>query len=727
MGWAWTLAMNGGLGLGAYWTSKFGLRQPPGYPRVLGLAVLAWGWLTIGMELLGSIGLIARGPLLGWAGVGLAIGLACKLARRSTASPPADRPPVVPTSWEEVVSWGLILWASVVHGGISLFGPVKVISDGPIYHLYFASRWWKAGRLEWVAAPFGEAAATYFPAVGDLWFCWLVTGWGGDLLAKVGQAPFFVIAGLSAMALARRLGAGREASAVASAWFLGSPPLLYFAFEANVDAIFVAGYLLAAYFFVRHGLGDDGPASLVLGGLAAGCAMATKAPGFLFVGPLLAIGTWSAMSRGRSWPSKVGGVLSVLLGAGSVAGFWYVRDAWRAGNPLYPLHLEVGGRAWLVGWYGPGVMRLSPYYLPIGDWRSLGDIILSVVDPRLVPSWLGCLAGAWAWGSARRPTLDRWVWAASGLVVVNLLIYWTVIPYRTQQRFMIQAIGLASIPLARAFDRARSVRFAAVAFLAVHLFTAQTWPFARGVPPWDLSAEVPNDIGGLIPWPVSTFQADSLSYLACGLAAIATVWAVIRVVRSPTARRLAAGLAVVVGFVGLVVATSYPWGASPRRRFFPPFPDYYIGWLELDLRSGPEGSRVAYAGTDLPYYLLGVDLRNEVRYVNIDAHPGWLLHDYQRDALRNNSGPSTWPIPQVGWDRARPDYNGWVTNLRADRIQLLVVVRSKVGWPSYAVDPAGFPIERSWAEAHPDLFEPLYGEAQGDPIFRIYRFKPGAG
>ena len=45
----------------------------------------------------------------------------------------------------------------------SLLLAVKVVSDGPIYHLYFAARWWKAGRLILVAAPFGENAATYFP------------------------------------------------------------------------------------------------------------------------------------------------------------------------------------------------------------------------------------------------------------------------------------------------------------------------------------------------------------------------------------------------------------------------------------------------------------------------------------------------------------------------------------------------------------------------------------
>jgi hypothetical protein len=95
-----------------------------------------------------------------------------------------------PWGWDAVLCLALVLTAALVHGMPSLLQGVKVVSDGPIYHLYFAARWWKAGRLILVAAPFGENAATYFPANGDLWFTWLMAAWGGDGLAKVGQARF---------------------------------------------------------------------------------------------------------------------------------------------------------------------------------------------------------------------------------------------------------------------------------------------------------------------------------------------------------------------------------------------------------------------------------------------------------------------------------------------------------------------------------------------------------
>ncbi len=158
-----------------------------------------------------------------------------------------------PLAWDAMLSLALLLSVALVLGMRSLVLGVKVVSDGPIYHLYFAARWWKAGRLFLVASPFGENAATYFPANGDLWFAWLMASWGGELLAKVGQAPFLVLASMAAYGCSRRLGAERSASIVATCWFASCTPLLIFSFEPNVDTIFVAGYCLAAYFFCRRG------------------------------------------------------------------------------------------------------------------------------------------------------------------------------------------------------------------------------------------------------------------------------------------------------------------------------------------------------------------------------------------------------------------------------------------------------------------------------------------
>src|SRR4051812_40489556 len=81
MGLAWTLVLNGMLGLAGYWTARYGARQPAGLARGLAAATLAWAWATLGMEVLGSAGWLARGPLLLWTGLALGAGLALRATR----------------------------------------------------------------------------------------------------------------------------------------------------------------------------------------------------------------------------------------------------------------------------------------------------------------------------------------------------------------------------------------------------------------------------------------------------------------------------------------------------------------------------------------------------------------------------------------------------------------------------------------------------------------------
>jgi hypothetical protein len=619
-------------------------------------------------------------------------------------------------------------------GAKSLLLGVKVVSDGPIYHLYFAARWWKAGHLSLIPTPFGENAAPYFPANGDLWFTWLMECWGGDRLARVGQAPLLLLAGLTAYALARRLGAGGLASTIAAAWFVTCTPLCLFSFEPNVDTCFVALYLLGAFFLVSALLGDGSLqlGTLALAGLAAGGALGTKATGVVFVPPLLLVGLVGIWARKTTAIERFTSSLVLLLTPLALSGFWFARNAVLTGNPLYPLHAVIGRTTLLSGWYGTDVMRLSRYYIPRDDWRSAADILLAVLDPRLVPFWCLALGGAWAIASKRR-VQDRWVWACSALALANIALYWFMIPYRTQQRFMLHAVGLAAVPLARLFDRATWLRWAGVGLLAVHMTTYQPWPFAGtdGAIPWDQNPRILNAVGAILPLiaePNSTRTSawTGRALLIAGLApgALVMAWLWGSLVRRPSLVRLGLATATSVAFFAAACVAVYPWNMPPRARayweFYPYFADYNRGWEALERLSPPGGTRVAYAGTNLPYYLMASRLRNDVQYVNVDAHPTWLLHDYHRQAQAE--GQPTWPHPRPGWDRIAPDYSAWLANLRHARIQLLVVARANPDeGPHNVADSELFPIERGWTERHPESFTPLYGVVERDPEFRIYR------
>jgi hypothetical protein len=723
--WIWTILLKGFLLAGAYLVASHGFRQPSGMARWLATALLAWAWAILGIELLGLLDGIGRATLLLWTLAFLVAGLALGFHQLAAAASPKPWPR---GSWDlsATIALALLICCAVWLGARALLQAVKVVSDGPIYHLYFAVKWWKAGRLFLIPTPFGENAAPYFPANGDLWFTWLTVCWGGDRLARVGQAPFLLLAGLAAFALARRLGAATPAAVIATCWFLSCTPLLLFSFEPNVDTIFLAAYLLAVYFLVLYWLGDGQGQTLALACLAAGGALGTKATGVVFLPPLLLLGAFGVWRRQKGLSRRFAHLAILALTPLVLSGYWFARNAWLTGNPLYPLHLTMGGKTLLAGWYGPEVMQMSQYYLPRDDWRSALDILLAVLDPRLAPVWALALAGLWALRGKGLAT-DRWVWVCAALAVLNIGLYWVLIPYRTQQRFMLHALGLAAVPLARLLDRAGWLRACALVLLALHVATPQTWPFAayeRDIP-WDLNPRIPNALGSVLPLLAapgarSGFWSElAIWIVALGAGALVVAWCWGRLIVRPTRGRL--GLAALASS-GLMLAAGlmvYPWNREPRWQFYPWFPDYNRGWANLELLSHPEGSRVAYAGTNLPYYLMASGLRNDVRYVNIDAHPDWLLHDYHRQY--RESGHTTWNHPRPGWDRIHPNFEAWLANLRAAGIQLLVVARANPAeGPANVADPQSFPVERGWAEGHPKVFTPLYGVSENDPQFRIY-------
>jgi hypothetical protein len=735
------LVMNALLLAGAWRVAGRLVRGEGTITRVLACVVVAQTWMVVGMQLLGTAGGLSIGPLSLWSGLLFVMGLVAGRARPGDDDEaPAGSGLSEPWRIETVISVALVLWAAAYLGMQSLVLPVKVVSDGPIYHLYFAVRWWKAGRLFLVASPFGESAATYFPANGDLWFTWLTVSWGGDRLARVGQAPFLLVAGLAAYGLVRMLGSGRDAALLATCWFVTSMPFLLFSFEANVDTIFVAAYLSATYFFLLYGRGALGASALVLGGLAAGLALGTKSVGLVFVPFLLALAVGAIAARVQALGKTITASLLVAACVLIPSGFWFARNLYLTGNPLYPLHVELFGKAVLRGWYGREAMRSSPYYVPVEDWRALVDTLMAVIDPRMAPFWVASLAGAWAIGRRGRTGGggDGWVWATAALAVLNVAFYWIFIPYRTQQRFMLQGLGLAVVPLARLFDRSRVLRAVAAIVLAVHVLTPQAWPVAAREAdiPWDLSPLIPNAVSPILPVlsrAGGVFRAAPVSgpspsaglglMLAMGGAAAAAAWGWSR---SRAGEGWAPGAVALAGMACLLVfgaVDGRSFLADTRHAFYPPFRDYYGGWLDLEGRSGPSGARVAYAGTNIPYYLFGAGLRNDVRYVNIDAHRDWLMHDYHRAAA--DRGEPTWPNSRPGWDRIHPDFEGWLANLQAEGIQLLVVTRvNPAEGPHNVADAEGFPIERRWADTHPELFEPLYGPRQKDWLFRLYRFHP---
>jgi hypothetical protein len=686
--------------------------------QVLETLVAGFVVIVLALEALGLFGAI-YGPAISAVCVGTAlVGLPAWRRRKSTgvsAIADARREAAARITWRQAPSWiavSLAAWAALHYLLVGLVLPVQVTSDAPIYHLSFAARWWQSGSLDFVPAPFGDAAATYFPANGELWLTWLLVAGADGTLVKVGQWPFVLVSATALYGLARDAGVRPDAAVFPAVLWVGLPLVLSQSSLANVDLIWTAFYLAAVTLLFRW-LGAraaDARRRLLFFALACGIVAGSKAVGAVFV-MLLIVPAIAIIARHRRPMDLV--VLAV--GVCVPSGFWYVRNLAATGNPLYPLEIALFGHVLAEGWYRSSAMTASAYHIPVTEWRVLLDRLLLVAGP---VGLAGLVAGsavgfAHAWRASADRASRRVSIACSSLALAHLAIYWWLVPYNTQERFLAAALGLSLVPLSTVFARSGWLQAAGVAALAWQLLG----------PP--IGSE--SGASGLIPLTDNPLSLGSLSaamFLPLTIAAAAIVMQWTRPVRV-----LLAGSIVVIGCLGSAWPAGRFLGEQPLLQFYPVAgfgARLFPGWEILERHAPPGGARVAYAGTNLPYYLYGIGLRNTVRYVNVNAPGEWLFHDYHDSLARAGTFQrSDDPFPQ--WYRAAPDIQSWTDNLRRSQIDFVFVARENrhgrlEAYPGVLPD---FPVEKRWADSHPELFEdlgPFHAAPGSVPWVRVYRF-----
>jgi hypothetical protein len=135
---------------------------------------------------------------------------------------------------------------------------------------------------------------------------------------------------------------------------------------------------------------------------------------------------------------------------------------------------------------------------------------------------------------------------------------------------------------------------------------------------------------------------------------------------------------------------------------------------KLDPSPG-EGLRIAYAGANVPYALMGDGWRHRVLYVNTRGSVGDGFYEFwERD-------PRVHEYHKPGLYRGQDDETVWLAHLEETGVEILVVFQMHWAERRYLwSSPGGFPIEQVWASRHPERFELLFAS----PVAEIYRLLP---
>jgi len=481
------------------------------------------------------------------------------------------------------------------------------IWDDYTYHMVYPALWL---RDHVIAAPSPAESFTmqaWYPLSASVVATWFMAPWPGsrgEALAWVSlTGPLY--AGLvvaAAAVLLGRLGCRPGAWTVPAVLFATSPRIGVMASSFSDADLAQAAMLLGAFAFaVPRGEGEserDLRVDAIYAGLLSGLALGVKvsaAPPAIVVLGLLALRA-RPLPLGR-WRAALRVTLIVAAGWTVTAGYWYARNAFHTGNPVYP--------AAFLAWPGTTFPEttLLEYGRLYGLGRTLRDALVVYAD---WPPTHAILAGLGLVGVV--------VWRArSGHPVT-----------RAQRQFVVGALTLAGAVL---------VLLPAAPYSAGNAMT-----FRSGFIHWDSMRYVA--LVPLLGWVALGFLLDRVGRLPAGvlivvvlltssLVPLASPVALTAValgalglprlrrlataLATPRGRALAAGALALVAAVG--VAGRHRAKASATAATFPREP--LLGSVVTVLDEQPAGARVAVFGDQWIYPTFGA--RHHLHPVRLDG------------------------------------------------------------------------------------------------------------
>jgi 4-amino-4-deoxy-L-arabinose transferase-like glycosyltransferase len=234
--------------------------------------------------------------------------------------------------------WSLLLATVLAVMILGLLPPTA--RDELTHHLALPRLYLKAGRI--LEVPF--APYSYYPMLLDMLYTpWV--GWGWDFAPKLIHGLFgFLTALLLYSYLAGRLNAlyGLLGAFV----FLSTPAILRLSTWAYIDlglVFYATASLLCLLRWLERG---EGTRWLVLAGLSAGFALATKPNALLVLFVLLLLFLFAlARQRGAGMQEATSRGFFLLLAALIPLSPWLVRNLFWTGNPLFPFFTALFGGA----------------------------------------------------------------------------------------------------------------------------------------------------------------------------------------------------------------------------------------------------------------------------------------------------------------------------------------------------------------------------------------------
>jgi hypothetical protein len=199
-----------------------------------------------------------------------------------------------------------------------------------MYHLPLVDKWLQARSLY---VP--DFSHWYNPGNNELIALWLVAPFSGDFLVSLNNLPSVVLLAASMAELARQIQLPRGWCNLAALAALANVVVVKQLTDAENDVAVAAPFLACLAYGLRHAR-QGRLADLVLASTCLGLLAGVK---YYALGYAAVAGTALVLLAVCSggWRAGVRAVVVAVAGAMLLGGYWYLRNLWISGTPVFPL------------------------------------------------------------------------------------------------------------------------------------------------------------------------------------------------------------------------------------------------------------------------------------------------------------------------------------------------------------------------------------------------------
>ncbi|MCA9129071.1 MAG: hypothetical protein KDB22_18415, partial [Planctomycetales bacterium] len=562
-------------------------------------------------------------------------------------------------------------------------------TDSLVYHLTIPAWWYQQGLFTEVDLPFHDGAAQHSPLITEVIIYGLMTLTGDDGLAYLVQPTFLLFTAWLFFRILHCLGMKATSARFLTVLLLLFPPFFRSAQIVNSEVVLVCGTALFCYgALVARSRAGRG---LVLTSAGIALMLAAKTIGIIYGAIAMSVfALWILWNRRNAQDMKpfssllpaCSAAVAILLGGA----FFFLRNVWETGNPLFPADFTILGMAILPGLYDASVF----------------------VDHGWSPT---ALAKMLFWDSetfAMKAQFGTLLWSA---LITNVVFIWKR-GFRASDR--LPCLIFVIYPLAAVI-----AYFSLVPFWAEHRLLFPIYFLLFGGLGWCLIVSG-EELG------------DRRSWVAIGLGVFCCLQTAVFVLLDEVPFMLVC----IAGIFGLVLGNFPKWIEQWRETFwmipasvllgaafsaaqwYPVFeqkrreargewyPREYSelgrAWNLVDRLTDSKPATIAYSGDALIYPLFGKQLANRLYYIK--------LHLGDRPQPTQLIADESIYLQLSRQRRKNVDQEYWLEQLRERKVDYLFLRdQASLG----GVGP-----ELSIIESSPELFEPIF--QQGEVyLFRV--------